>query len=192
MLHNNRQAGFTLIELIIVIVILGVLAVSAAPKFLSFNTDAEQANFDSFVGAFRTGTKIYQASWLAKGQPSTAFSGVNSHPSEDGFPAGGSNTATATEGDCHLIWQDVLADVTTPVFISGSGGWSSSVAEVDWASSASQLSQFGETSDTFCHYVYVRSYYNGAFSGLNGERIPTIQYNISTGEIAVFGWPYNP
>jgi MSHA pilin protein MshA len=37
---NHKQTGFTLIELIIVIVILGILAVTAAPKFIDLSGDA--------------------------------------------------------------------------------------------------------------------------------------------------------
>lgn len=36
----KKQAGFTLIELVIVIIILGILAVTAAPKFLNLQDDA--------------------------------------------------------------------------------------------------------------------------------------------------------
>ena len=39
----KNQAGFTLIELVIVIIILGILAVTAAPKFLNLQDDARLA-----------------------------------------------------------------------------------------------------------------------------------------------------
>ena len=39
----KRSAGFTLIELVIVIIILGILAVTAAPKFLNLQGDAREA-----------------------------------------------------------------------------------------------------------------------------------------------------
>ncbi|AVP86325.1 MULTISPECIES: prepilin-type N-terminal cleavage/methylation domain-containing protein [Aeromonas] len=39
----KKQAGFTLIELVIVIIILGILAVTAAPKFLNLQDDARQS-----------------------------------------------------------------------------------------------------------------------------------------------------
>ncbi|MEI6860408.1 MAG: prepilin-type N-terminal cleavage/methylation domain-containing protein [Shewanella sp.] len=38
----NKQSGFTLIELVIVIIILGILSVTALPKFLNLQSDAEQ------------------------------------------------------------------------------------------------------------------------------------------------------
>ncbi len=43
--ENNmkKQTGFTLIELVVVIVILGILAVTAAPRFLNLQNDAREA-----------------------------------------------------------------------------------------------------------------------------------------------------
>ena len=48
---KNRQSGFTLIELIVVIVILGILAAVALPKFVNMRGDAEQATIDGVAGA---------------------------------------------------------------------------------------------------------------------------------------------
>ncbi|WP_341206294.1 prepilin-type N-terminal cleavage/methylation domain-containing protein, partial [uncultured Psychrosphaera sp.] len=45
-MKNTNQQGFTLVELIIVIVILGVLAVTAAPKFLDVKSDAIGGTLD--------------------------------------------------------------------------------------------------------------------------------------------------
>jgi MSHA pilin protein MshA len=62
----NKQQGFTLVELIIVIVILGILAVTAAPRFLNFTGDARVSVLNSAAGAIKAGNSlIYGKSSIA-------------------------------------------------------------------------------------------------------------------------------
>ncbi|EML0299951.1 TPA: type II secretion system protein [Vibrio alginolyticus] len=54
----KRQGGFTLIELVVVIVILGILAVTAAPRFLNLQDDARNATIEGLRGAIAGGMGI--------------------------------------------------------------------------------------------------------------------------------------
>lgn len=58
---RQQASGFTLIELVMVIVILGILAVSAVPSFIDVNTDARQAATDGVAGALGSASAINYA-----------------------------------------------------------------------------------------------------------------------------------
>jgi len=63
------RKGFTLIELVLVITILGILAISALPSFINISTQAEQASRDGVVGAIRAGVALQRANDLVSNGP---------------------------------------------------------------------------------------------------------------------------
>ncbi|MCK5790075.1 MULTISPECIES: type II secretion system protein [unclassified Ketobacter] len=62
---KKQQSGFTLIELIMVIVILGILSAFALPRFADLSSDAQAAARSGVLGSLRSGSAIAHAACLA-------------------------------------------------------------------------------------------------------------------------------
>ena len=63
----NKQSGFTLIELIIVIVILGILAVTAAPRFINLSSDAQASVIETMAANLYSADRLVYAKSVIKG-----------------------------------------------------------------------------------------------------------------------------
>lgn len=92
------QEGFTLIELVIIILVLGLLAATAIPKFYDMTTAAKQAAEKGVVGGVRGGIAIVYASNLMNGATGTAA-----------FPVWVGGTIPGTAGSANLFFSNVIS-----------------------------------------------------------------------------------
>jgi MSHA pilin protein MshB len=97
---NKKQRAFTLVELVMVVVILGILAAIAVPRFLNLTGDAAQAARDGTRGALNTALQMVRSRWIAQGSPATVQvdGGTVTMNTMTGYPdVGGAAYDDATE-----------------------------------------------------------------------------------------------
>ena len=137
----SKQQGFTLIELIIVIVLLGILAVTAAPKFLNLQDDARDATLEGIRGSLETAVSVVNGKALIQNvsgdadEPASVNVGNGvSVTAVNGYPqATSANIAALIDYDASEFGV-VELDSSVVIYAAGFGDYSGTPPTADNAS----------------------------------------------------------
>jgi prepilin-type N-terminal cleavage/methylation domain-containing protein len=112
------QKGFTIIELVVVILLLGILTATALPRFINVTDQAKDAVQDATQGGLRTGFALYRAAVIAgdvaSGAAPTATSDYALVSNEYGYPS-------ISQG-CESIYMGLLQSGYTAASSTGETG----------------------------------------------------------------------
>jgi MSHA pilin protein MshB len=183
----KKQQGFTIIELVVVILLLGILTATALPRFMDVTTQAHTAVVQGVQGSLQTGVAMFNASWTAMSQPAedtriTAFGDGSMRTNAQGFPQGnGTNgiTADATgANECVQVYRELLQVGGTPT-VANTGLTALPSAAVVNASGSDFIAYVAGTTTVTCNYVYTEEPVVAA------GRARLITYNPVTGGVTL-------
>mgnify|MGYP000303671817 CR=1 FL=1 len=192
---SATQGGFTIIELIVVILLLGILTATALPRFLDVTDEAHDSVVDAVYGGINTGVTLFRAGYYAQGEPAGniaigSFGDGTLRTNEDGYPMG--TTSDADEvidevGDCVEIFNALL-QTGRPSIVADSNTITEAVdaadivgGTVDFLAIRTSLAADAEK----CYYAYTGQYASAALAVDAGDTSPIIIYDSTNGSVVL-------
>jgi len=91
-MSKSKSSGFTLIELVVVIAILGILAAFAIPRFASLEREARSASTQGLAGSVRSAAAMAHSLWISQNVTPVTMEGnaidiINGYPDANDIPA---------------------------------------------------------------------------------------------------------
>lgn len=188
---GNNQGGFTIIELVVVILLLGILTATALPRFIDVTDEAHAAVVEGVTSGLQTGAALYRAAWFAAGQPATAPSqfgdGTLIPNITSGYPVGtAANISTANTLEDENTCLDVFNGLLQSGRPSAAAAVFSATPATLEANIEAQSADFVVTADAAASPTGCNFYYTGQYaSGTSGstQTIPVITYTVATGVV---------
>jgi prepilin-type N-terminal cleavage/methylation domain-containing protein len=190
-MRKAKQQGFTIIELVVVILLLGILTATALPRFMDVTDEAHDAVVDAVRGGLLTSAALFRAQFVGKGEPLGAaladFGDDTLFPDNDGtgYPADATDGEINDEDDCLAVYNGLL-QTGRPVAASAAFNATPATLEAN-IEAVSGAADFVITAvdaadpTTGCVMYYVGQFKSGNTTA--SQNIPNLTYTLSTGAV---------